>query len=82
MHIDELIIQRLVYKLKNEPPLESWFDEVKLAVIYKIEVITCVLRIHVLNVVSHKIFPLPIERRQIYAIISQEYGIYSHVSRT
>ncbi|XP_045026303.1 sorting nexin-13 isoform X3 [Daphnia magna] len=35
--IDDVIVRRLLYNLKNEPPLESWFDEVKSAVTYKLE---------------------------------------------
>ena len=49
LHIDDVIVRRLLYNLKNEPPTESWFDEAKSAVICKIEVNIWSALIYVFN---------------------------------
>ncbi|EFX88798.1 hypothetical protein DAPPUDRAFT_41687, partial [Daphnia pulex] len=37
LQIDDVVVRRLLYNLKNEAPVDTWFDEAKSAIIYKIE---------------------------------------------
>ncbi|XP_046643877.1 sorting nexin-13-like [Daphnia pulicaria] len=37
LQIDDVVVRRLLYNLKNEAPVDTWFDEAKSAIICKIE---------------------------------------------
>ena len=39
LRIDEVVVRRLLYNIKNESPVESWFDDVQSAVVDKLQVL-------------------------------------------
>jgi hypothetical protein len=80
LRIDEIVVRRLLFNIKNETPAATWFDETQLAIMDKLQVIIWFLELRrhlwlqskYVNIYILLVLFATVERREVHAIVPQK----------